>query len=240
MNLKIAICDDDESFCVQTVRLTEETLALRDVQAEVACFADAETLLMARAKGTAPDIYFLDIYLPGMDGIDLAEKIRETQSDAPIVFLTTSEEHMPEANALDAVHYLVKPFERRRFVRALDRALALLPRAEQETLVIKTVEGELEALSLGDVVSVTSRGHYECLRLADGRLVCSRLSSAELWERLAPSGLFVRAGKGLVLGLRHVRTLTKTGVLMKDGETVAVSRRALPEVREAFLAYNCR
>jgi len=238
--MRIAICDDDESFCAQTVRLAEETLALRDVEAEVERFADAETLLAARAKGTAHDIYFLDIYLPGMDGIDLAEKIRETQPDAPVVFLTTSEAHALEANALDAVHYLVKPFEPRRFVRALDRALALLPQAEQETLLVKAVEGTQEVLSLGDIVSVTSDGHYECLRLTDGRLVRSRLSSTELWERLAPSGLFVRAGKGHMLGLRHVRTLASAGVVMKDGATVAVSRRALPEVREAFLAYNCR
>jgi len=238
--MRIAICDDDESFLAQTARLIDETLALRDVDAEVACFADAEALLASRAKGTAPDIYFLDVYLPGMDGIDLAGKIRETQPDAPVVFLTTSEAHALEANALDAVHYLVKPFEPRRFVRALDRALALLPRAEQATLLVKTVEGVQEALSLGDIVSVESEGHYECLRLPNGRLVRSRLSSAELWEGLAPSGLFVRAGKGLVLGLRHVRALAPTGVVMKDGSPVAVSRRALPEVREAFLAYNCQ
>jgi len=70
--------------------------------------------------------------------------------------------------------------------------------------------------------------------------VRSRLSSAELWEKLAPSGLFVRVGKGHMLGLRHVRALAPTGLVMKDGTAVAVSRRALPEVREAFLAYNCR
>jgi len=157
--MRIAICDDDESFGVQTVRLTEETLALRDVEAEVACFADAEALLAARAKGSAYDIYFLDIYLPGMDGINLAVKIRETQPDAPVVFLTTSEEHALGANSIDAVHYLVKPFEPRRFVCALDRALALLPRAEQETLLVKAVEGVQEALSLGDIVSVESEGH---------------------------------------------------------------------------------
>jgi len=238
--MRIAICDDDESFCVQTVRLTEETLALRGIEAKVERFADAETLLAACAKGTAPDIYFLDIYLPGMDGIGLAEKIRETQPDAPVVFLTTSEAHALEANALDAVHYLVKPFEPRRFVRALDRALALLPRAEQDTLVIKTVEGVQESLSLGDIVSVTSDGHYECLRMTDGRFVRCRHSSAELWEELGPSKLFVRAGKGLVVGLRHIRALAKTGVVMKDGTTVAVSRRAMPDVREAFLAYNCQ
>jgi len=157
--MRIAICDDDASFCTQTLRMIREVLAQRGIEAEVEAFAGAA---------------------------------------------------------------------------------ALLPKPEDETLAVRTTEGEIWSVPISEIVWAETDGHYQKLRLSDGQEVRCRLSGVELWERLSSTGLFVQANKGVILGVRHVRTLAADKAVLSDGETVSVSRRALSEVRNSLFRYSCR
>jgi len=238
--MKIAICDDDDSFCIQTVRMIREALALRGIEAEAEAFAGAEALLKARETGTAFDAYLLDILMPGMNGMELARMLRATQPKAPIAFLTTSKDYALEAFSVDASHYIEKPLVKERLETVLDRLLALLPKPEDETLTVRTTESGIWSVTISEIVWAKTDGHYQKLRLSDGQEVRCRLSGVELWDRLSSVGLFVQANKGVILGVRHVRTLAADKAVLSDGETVSVSRRALPEVRNALFRYSCR
>jgi len=238
--MRIAICDDDGSFCTQTVRMVREVLMRRGIDAEVEPFVDATALLGSRKKGTAFDAYLLDILMPVMNGMELARTLREDQPKAPIAFLTTSKDYAREAFSLDASSYIEKPFTVARLETVLDRLLALLPKSEDEMLVVKTTEGEIRSVPLSEIIWAETDGHYQNLRLWDGRKVRCRMSGVELWERISPIGLFVQANKGVVLGVRHVRTLAADKAVLSNGETLPVSRRALPEVRNALFRYSCR
>jgi len=238
--MRIAICDDDGSFCTQTVRMVREVLMRRGIEAEVEPFADAATLLRARKNGRAFDAYLLDILMPNMDGMELARSLRAEQPKAPIAFLTTSKDYAREAFSIDASNYIEKPLAEARLETVLDRLLALLPKPEDEMLVVRTTEGEIRSVPLSEIIWAETDGHYQNLRLWDGQKVRCRMSGVELWERLSSVGLFVQANKGVLLGLRHVRTLTADKAVLSGGESVPVSRRALPEVRNALFRYSCR
>jgi len=238
--MRIAICDDDRDFCMQTVRMVREALDRRRIKAEVESFERPAALLAARTPDRPIDAYFLDILMSGMDGLTLARKLRETQPRAPIAFLTTSEDHALEAFSLDAAHYVLKPLETVRLDATIDRLLALLPKAGEEMLVVRDSEGALTSVARAQIVRTEADGHYQNLLLTDGRRVRCRLSGVELWEKLSPTGAFVLASKGVLLGIRHVRSLAAGGAVLSTGETVPVSRRAQAEVRQAFLRYNCR
>jgi len=239
--MEIAICDDDRDSRLQTVRMVREALERRGTEAVIKSFADAAALLAARAESsTRFDAYFLDVLMPGMDGMSLANRLREQQPEAPIVFLTTSQDYTFQAFSVDAAHYLVKPLDASRLDVAIDRVLALLPKHDAETLVVKTSEGDQMSVSLMQIVMAESDGHYQNLLLEDGCRVRCRLKGAELMERQLATGVFVSAGKGVLLGVRHIRSLVAGGAVLADGKTVFVSRRAQPEVRQAFFRYNCR
>jgi len=238
--MRIAICDDDKALCVLTERMVRAALEARGVAADVAGFSDAAALLAARASGTVFDAYVLDILMPKTNGIDLARKLRKTQPTAPIVFLTTTKDCTYEAYSLDAINYLEKPLDSARLETALDRLLALLPKSEEENLLVKTSEGETQTVPVEKIVLAESDGHYWCLRLADGRQVRIRISVGELWERLSATGRFVQADRGVILGVAAVRSISAAGAVLADGTKVSVSRRALPELRKAYLRLNCR
>lgn len=238
--MKIAICDDDRDFGLQTMRMVLEALERRGIPTEIKTYVDARTFLKARQAGASFDAYLLDIILPGTDGLTLARTIRRTQPRAPIVFLTTSEDHALQAFSVDAAHYVVKPLTMQRLETALDRLLALLPKQEPAYLSVRTPEGEHRAVPLTEIVLAEADGHYWRLRLSDGMRARQRISGNELWTLLSATGQFVQANKGIVLNVAQIRSLTADGAVLASGETVPVSRRAFPEVRKVRFHYNCR
>lgn len=238
--MRIAICDDDNAFRVLTERMVRAALEARGIAADVEGFPNAASLLAARAGGKSFEAYLLDILMPKTSGIDLARTLRETQPKAPIVFLTTTKDFTCEAYALDAINYLEKPLEPARLEAALDRLLALLPKSEEESLRVKTSDGGTCVVSVAKIVLAESDGHYWRLQLADRQQVRCRISAGELGERLSTAGRFIPVDRGVILNVAAVRSLVSDGAVLTDGKKVSVSRRALPELRKAYLRLNCR
>lgn len=68
-------------------------------------------------------LFFLDIYMPGISGIEFAQEIRKNGIEVPIVFLTISKDHALEAFGVGATQYLIKPFPKQSLFRALDEVI---------------------------------------------------------------------------------------------------------------------
>lgn len=117
ITLKIAIVDDDAAIRGQLQAGIEEQLG-RTVQ--FSGFPDGETFLAAWRPG-AFDLVILDIFMGALTGMDVAEKLRETDRDVRIVFCTTSNEYASESYAVNACYYLRKPNEKDGIRIMLDR-----------------------------------------------------------------------------------------------------------------------
>ena len=108
---KIAICDDNPEELAKVSRLLHNYINSNAINAEISEFLHPDMLLLASCK--APfDLYFLDIVMPMLSGIDVGRELRQQQKTAQIIFLTTSDEFAVDAFALRATHYLLKPFSR--------------------------------------------------------------------------------------------------------------------------------
>ena len=127
----IALCDDDE----RELDRIENFLASyqgrkQEVEYKTERFSSAEALLwQVRENGYLPDILLLDIFMSGKNGMEAAEEVRMLGLDMPIVFLTTSREYALKAYGVDAVQYLVKPLDDKRFFHAMDSVMGQIGRA---------------------------------------------------------------------------------------------------------------
>lgn len=234
--MRIALVDDDARFLAQAVRLIGGLIESRGVSAELTTFASAERLLAARRDGTVFDIYFLDMIMPGMDGLTLGRRIRRDQSEVPIVFLTTSRDFALEAIGLDVADYVVKPFTGEAFARALDRALKRLSAVASPSLMLKAPTGYV-TLALNDLVCARSDGHHLSIRTTAGKTLSPRLSMPELWDRLKDDVRFVRVGRQLLVNLAQVKGYAEGTLVLSDGETHSVPRRATADLKAAFARF---
>ncbi len=115
--MRIAICDDNR-------REREEVInAIRgwDPTRSAGCFPDGASLFTAAQKSPCFDIVFLNIYMPGENGIDVAEQLLLISPRTGILFVTTGLDHAVSAFSLHALHYLVKPVTTKGVVEAFRR-----------------------------------------------------------------------------------------------------------------------
>jgi DNA-binding LytR/AlgR family response regulator len=117
MDIQVVIADDEPLARQLLVRLVREHGDLT-----VAGVADNGDTALRMVRETAPDLVFLDIRMPGMTGVELATAFRSLPACPLVVFVTAFDGYATEAFDLEVLDYLVKPVEKQRFVRAVDRA----------------------------------------------------------------------------------------------------------------------
>jgi len=115
---------------------------------------------------SVPDVVFLDVRLPGADGIALARLLRALKPQPPVVFITAFEKYAVDAFEVQAVDYLLKPFDDQRFYTALRRvehALAAVPQREPaksyaQRLVIRSI-GRVQFVSVAQIDWLEAAGN---------------------------------------------------------------------------------
>lgn len=125
---QIALCDDETTEFHTMEQMLRSYLGHSAKNAlSVRPFESAEALLLAiEQESYAPDLIFLDIYMPTLSGLEAAKKLEELDLPCLIIFLTSSKDHALEAFDLNVFHYLVKPVSEEALFSTLDRALARL------------------------------------------------------------------------------------------------------------------
>ena len=107
--LNIAVCDDELIEIEYLTSLTQEWAKSTKTAVNISGFASAEAFLFRYEEDKNFDILLLDIQMKAMDGIELAEKIRESNSSVQIVFITGFPDYISRGYDVSALHYLIKP-----------------------------------------------------------------------------------------------------------------------------------
>ena len=115
-NMRIAICDDEVSI----VQILEEKIKKLLPDAVIDKYLSGDELI---ASGSKPDILFLDIQMPGMDGMETAKMLRQDNEDMILIFVTAAEEYVFQAFDVGAFHYLVKPFSDEKLKEVVTKAV---------------------------------------------------------------------------------------------------------------------
>lgn len=162
--ITIGICDDEK-----TIR-NEIADCLRNIvsDAVIKCYDNTSGILDSDFDA---DILFLDIQMPGLDGMEAARKLRASGKKTVIIFVTALEEYVFKAFDVGAFQYIVKPFEAEKLIEIATRAVKSVRAQEQNTTVVKQEPSE----SVRTIV-VKSGG-------ANLRIELERVVYAEIFDR---------------------------------------------------------
>ena len=223
-----ALVVDDESLARRNL-----TVLLRrdpDIGSVAECASGLDAI--EEIRKSRPDLVFLDVQMPECGGFDVLELLG---SDLPptVIFVTAYDEYALRAFEAGALDYLLKPFDDRRFGRALNRAkeklahyLPAQPRAA-ERLVVRS-HGQVLFLSVAEIDWIEAAGYYACLHVGNDTHVLRR-SLLELEQDLGDEK-FIRIHRSIVVNLERIRGLElQTGgeyeVVLKSKVRLRLSRR---------------
>ena len=225
--LQIAICDDEKSMGEYLKQLIENRLA-DDKEYRVKVFSSGAELLK---NGKDFDIFFLDIHLKDMSGIDMARSLRQ-ESEAVIVFVTALKEYVFDAFEVQAFDYLVKPLEKKRFQRTMDRAVKSIQQDTERSLLIQKGNSCM-VIPLSQIVYCEIIGRKIYLHLADNQIIDYYEKLDKLEAKV--DGRFFRCHRSYLVNLDFVRGCSDRQVLLPLCDKIPVSRLREQELLQALL-----
>lgn len=236
----IALCDDNLKENEKLSGLIENYCESHPgIVSGFQSFSSPTELLNVVENKMGFDVYLLDILMPDLTGIEVAQRLRAKSQESFIVFLTFSEDFALEAFRVGALQYLVKPIEKEELFAVLDRALTLAERRAPKTILINTVQGK-ERIPLSSIVFVECRNHILSYHLSDGRALTGRTirTSFEVaMGVLLAERNFIHPHKSFIINADYVERLTAQTFLMAGGFEVPITKSRYAQARSKYLQY---
>jgi two-component system, LytTR family, response regulator len=249
-----AVVADDEVLARQKLRqlLRDD----RDVEIVGESATALETIELVKA--TKPELLFLDIRMPGMDGFDVVGALtHEAEVSLPrIIFTTAYDQYAVRAFEVNAVDYLLKPFTHERLRAAIERVREQSSLKQQEpstgngsskgvnfytNRIIFKSRGRILFLPVSDIRWIGAEGNYVRLCTATETHLL-RETMAHLEERLDPRG-FLRVHRSFIVNLKFVKEVRREAngdsvVIMDSGHKVALGRSYRAYLNEQLQLYR--
>lgn len=234
MTLKALVVDDEAPARSELRYLLDEAGGV-EVVGEASNASEAFQLI----KAIPYDVVFLDIDMPGLSGIQLAETLTELERQPAIIFVTAHSEHAVKAFEVSATDYLVKPVEIARLRTAIARLAPAQPEGARIERIPVEKAGKKLLLQVEDIFYIMAKDDYSYLH-TDGERYLSTISLSQLERKLDASGFF-RVHRRYLVNLASVREVVPMygGTLLltlqdSGGTHVPVSRRRVPALRKAL------
>lgn len=232
-----AIIVDDEPYCCEVLSTLLEKYC-PEVTIEAICFSAKEAITAISTH--SPQLVFLDIEMPHMNGFQLLERLPHIDFD--LIFTTSYDQYAIKAIKFSALDYLLKPIDRGELQiavrKAVDRLQHPLPQQLQILLqklyqpppqvsrvALPTMEG-LQLVPLDTIISCASSSNYTIISLKDKQKIIVSRTLKEI-EEMLEDYLFMRVHHSYLVNLNEIRKYIKGeggNLIMSDGSSVDVSR----------------
>ena len=231
--MRIAICDDDSTQLKLTGKLIEAWASERNVAVNLFPFPNGDRLIHAHEK--APfDLLFLDIFMPGFTGMDVAKEIRHTDKKTDIVFLTSTPDFAVESYSVAAKNYLLKPVNEEALRATLDQILKNATR-HRKSIVVKTGNA-FHRLFLEEIEFVEAINRGTSFMLSNGETVQTARPFHEFENELAEESAFFKCHRSYIVNIMCIDTYAKNEIKMLSGKRIPISRSCSAAFEDVYFA----
>lgn len=232
-SINIAICDDEEVQVDLLKKYVNSWAKRTNRKVNIDKFYSGDAFQFSWSMDRRCEILLLDIEMSGINGVDLARQIREEDEIIKIIFITAIPDHIQEGYDVDAINYLIKPIEESKLGQCLDRAVEKIPKEEKTILVNQ--DGEIIRIIQDEILYIEAFSHSVEINLGDGRYII-RESIGKIEEEL-DKGMFIRCHRSYIVGIKHIKKISRTDIELDNKDIIPVSRRRYSKTNMAFIDY---
>lgn len=227
---------------IEAIAIDDEPLALKVLENFCARVSGLklQAVFMAPAKALeylqthTPKLVFVDIRMPGMNGIELATLLPKTSQ---VIFTTAYSEFAVKSYDLQAIDYLLKPFTFERFEQAVKRVSENigkneLPKEEAADYVLIKADYSLQKVFYKEIRYIEGYDDYVKMHIAGGRIITARYTMKTLIQML-PDSQFLRIHKSFIVNIAKISKITAKGVMIET-QLLPIGKIYAKTVKEIF------
>ena len=234
--IKIAFCDDDMEVLHQMNELLDRYRVERNEDITYAAFQSPFELLTEIEKGIRPDILFLDVVMPGQNGMDVAKEIRQYDTNMKIIFLTSSPEFAVESYSVGAYFYQLKPIWEESFFRLMDAVLAECEKKKKNSLILRSKDG-ITRIDLQQLEYCEVRGRKLLFHLENGAVLESAGSLDDLAGQLMQYSNFFRPHRSFLVNMEYIQNISSRSIKMVNDAVIPIPHGKCSEIKNTYMEY---
>lgn len=230
--MRILICDDDNLIIEQIKKYLKNYFEYNHLKCpETVCYSDGESLLADKGD---KDILFLDIEMPGMNGIYIGKELKKANENIIIFIVTSYSEYLDEAMRFRVFRYLSKPLDKQRFFRNMKDAIDLYNTMTVK-IPIETKQG-VHTLPASSIIAVEAMQRKVIVHTTQRDF--ESVHNMQYWGNLLPKNCFFQTHRSFIINFEHVTDFDHTLIHMAENQYHAyLTRRKYSTFKEAYLLY---
>lgn len=229
--ITFAICDDEPFMLDNIASQISEYMTKKKLLFRTDCFSCGRELLKSNSSF---DIIFLDIQMDEPDGMETARILRAQGCRSLLIFITVLREPVFDSFEVQAYDYLVKPLDKLRLCRTLDRAITSLNESSGQNLIIQT-GNSCQVIPFSQIIYCEVLGRKIYIHRTDGRTLDHYDKMDHLENHM--DSRFFRCHRSYLVNLDHVRKFDAGMIHLSDGSEIPVSRLRGQEFMKTLLLH---
>ena len=234
-NMNVVICDDQRFFVNQLEGKLKNYSSRKDLNLRIQKCYSAQSLLSMNLFGC--DVLFLDIDMPGMNGLDAAKELRKQYPDMILVFITGWVQYAPAGYRVNAFRYLLKEQLEVEFDACMDEVTEKL----HENAEVVTIYGRDRTLEVSIKNILYFEGtprRYTLLHLYDNEACVECTGKLSDYDAFLASKGFLRLQKSYLANMEHIIKIKNYTAFLRNGKELKVSERQYAQIRKQFLLWK--
>lgn len=234
--MKIAIVDDKYEDCEQLAAMVERYCSRRSLPLQIVFFSSGDDMLKTFHTGDY-QCMFLDIYMEGTDGMEIAREIYQRDPACRLIFSTVSVSHAVSSYEVHAAWYLTKPISEERLNDAMDAACQNLLHSSR-SISIHVGYTNL-TIRHEDIFFMDCSNRQARIHLKD-RVLFANEPISDLIKLLSRDERFLMCNRNTLVNMDHIELAEEQDFLLKNGDLVPLRQRGRATLKKAFLAWSLR
>lgn len=235
--ITIAICDDKQHELNTTIDMCSKySLFYYENKINIVSFQSPGELNKYILQKKPMDILLLDIYMPGITGMELARDLRDNHNECQIIFISSSPTHAVEAFSVHAAHYLVKPITQKQLDDALNSAMKGIEKKRKSILLLKSSSG-MHKIHLDNLLFAETEKHIQHIHMLHNKHFQVRITSKELFDMISYDQRFFKCGSTYIFNLDKVEEINARNIIFEGGIQLPMLRRQYKELLDRYTGY---
>ncbi len=228
--MKIAICDDDNGACQELKKILKNVLP---ENFDIHIYNDGEALLKDFSNGYTFDIIYLDIELPGLNGVEVGQVLREQveKQNLDLIFISQKSSYCEQLFDLEPRRFYRKPFDREKITR--DLKILLKEHTAHRQSIWYEEDGREYRLFLQDVLYMEAESKKITVYDKEGNKIVIKKTLNE-WEEAFKKDHFVRCHRSFLVNLNYVKAFSRKEFEMINGVKIPIGRKYEKATREIW------
>ena len=230
--INVVICDNETPSLNTLNQYCDTYNAEHQINLNLTLFDNGEDLINNYCF--CFNIIFLDILIPGMDGITVAKKIRELDSRVVIIFLTSTLKYSLMGYSVGAANYIMKPISYKKFQMELDKAISYCNEMEQQFIIIKNATG-IYKIYVNDISFIETCNHRTLIHTKKKNITCFH-NMKKLEKDLQDFG-FIRCHSSYIVNIGYIESVEKLLITLISSEQIPISQQKRKYVMKTLAVY---